>query len=34
MRKDVIFMICYILYNLLCYLIAKDWGEQVLKECK
>lgn len=32
MRTEVIFIICYIVYNLYCYLIAKDWEEQVLKE--
>ena len=34
MRKDVFFIICYIVYNLYCYLAAKDWQEQVLKEYK
>lgn len=34
MSEGVFFIICYIVYNLYCYLASKDWKEQVLKECK
>ncbi|MFO3716101.1 hypothetical protein [Anaerococcus cruorum] len=32
MRTEVIFIICYIVYNLFCYLVSKAWAEEVLKE--
>ena len=34
MSEEVIFIICYIIYNLLCHLITKEWAKQVLEECK